>query len=110
MIFAVVFALAACSDQNDHEAVVVGEVSTKDQSCLSCEILVMIYDAVGYNVGHLHGEFSKAAMPITMVGFAIWLALRLLKFVSSVTESNVGEVWNEILKKAFLCLICGMRL
>lgn len=108
MIFAVVFVLAACSDQNDHEAVVVGEVSTKDQSCLSCEILKMIYDAVGYNVGHLHGEFSKAAMPITMVGFAIWLALRLLKFVSSVTESNVGEVWNEILKKAFLCLICGM--
>ena len=122
LIFAVVLALSACSDPDDHEATVVGErqcideqgnqyacsISTANQSCMSCEILKMMYDAVSYNVGHLHTEFSRAAMPITMVGFAIWLALRLLKFVSSVTETNAGEVWNEILKKAFICLICGM--
>ena len=109
VIIALVTFLTACADRKDHEAVVVGDdINVEDQSCLSCEILVTIYNAVGYNVGHLHGEFSKAAMPITMVGFAIWLALRLLKFVSSVTETNAGEVWNEIIKKAFICLICGM--
>lgn len=106
LVAAAVSFLAACSNKED--AVIGEDISVSEQSCLSCEILVMIYDAVGYNVGHLHAEFSRAAMPITMVGFAIWLALRLLKFVSSVTETNAGEVWNEIIKKAFICLICGM--
>ena len=79
-----------------------------DAFCLGCIILEQIYDAVGDNVMKLHVEFSRASMAIVMIGFSIWLAMRLLKFVSSMTEANVGEVWNEILRKAFICLFCGI--
>ena len=105
VIVAAVMILGACSDK---PSVTVEGVDTKDQSCLSCEVLNLMYDAVGQNVMLLHDEFSKAAMPIMMIGFSIWLALRLLKFVSSVTETNAGEVWNEIVRKAFICLVCGL--
>ena len=105
IIVAAVMILGACSDK---PSVTVEGVDTKDQSCLSCEVLNLMYDAVGQNVMLLHDEFSKAAMPIMMIGFSIWLALRLLKFVSSVTETNAGEVWNEIVRKAFICLVCGL--
>ena len=105
VIVAAVMILSACSDK---PSVTVEGVDTKDQSCLSCEVLNLMYDAVGQNVMLLHDEFSKAAMPIMMIGFSIWLALRLLKFVSSVTETNAGEVWNEIVRKAFICLVCGL--
>ncbi len=107
IILAVSF-LAAC----DKEPLVVSDdpamLSADPEKCLGCEILNMMYDAVGNNVNHLQQEFIKASMSIVMVGFAIWLALRLLKFVSSVTETNPREVWNEIIRKAFICLICGM--
>lgn len=107
-LFVIVFVilLSACSKETP---VVVedGEIAEK-KSCMGCEILTMIYDAVNDNVTHLHTEFTQAAMTITMLGFAIWLALRLLKFVSSVTETNAGEVWNEILRKAFICTLCGL--
>ncbi len=76
--------------------------------CLGCIMLEQLYDAVGDNIMKLHDEFSKASMAVIMVGFSIWLALRLLKFVSSMTEANVSEVWNEILRKAFVCLFCGI--
>lgn len=106
MIILTVVMLAACSDKED--SLVVGEVDTKDQNCLSCYILESMYKAIGANVMLLHGQFTRAAMPIMMVAFSIWLALRLLKFVSSVTETNPGEVWNEILRKAGICLLCGI--
>ena len=116
MIVAVVLVLGGCGETD--KDIIIGEacvgdntkgcVDTSDKKCLSCEILVMIYDAVGNNVGILYKTFTKASMPIMMIGFVIWLALRLLKFVSSVTETNVAEVWNEILKKAAICLICGL--
>ena len=43
-----------------------------------------------------------------MVGFGIWFMLRLMRFVSSITPENSGEVWNEVFKKIFLCLFCGI--
>ena len=90
----------------EDEGKVCNDVS--DSFCLGCIILEQMYDAVGANVMKLHTQFSKASMAIVMVGFSIWLALRLLKFVSSMTEANVSEVWNEILRKAFVCLLCGI--
>ena len=106
LILAVVLMLGACAGKEDE--VVIGEIDTSDALCLSCSILELMYKAAGSNVMHMHAAFTGAAMPIMMVGFSIWLALRLLKFVSSVTETNAGEVWNEIIRKAFVCLICGL--
>ncbi len=99
---------AACKAQEKANDVKTKCTDISDSNCLSCSILNMIYNTVGENVVPMQSEFSKASMAIMMLGFSIWLALRLLKFVSSVTESNIAEVWNEILHKAFICLICGM--
>lgn len=98
--------LSACSDKENSLAI--GGVDTSDQQCLSCQILNLMYTAVGENVMLMHEQFTQAAMPIIVVAFSIWLALRLLKFVSSVNETNPGEVWNEILRKAAICLFCGL--
>ena len=120
-VFIAVVFLASCGKENDQTNLapesVASEASLTDSAeaqktkyaagCLGCQILVMIYDTVGDQVMQMHTDFTKASMPIIIVAFSIWLALRLLKFVSSVSESNVGEVWNEVLHKLFICLICG---
>ncbi len=106
IILVAVLFISACSDEPDQ--LTSGEVDTSDEDCLSCVILTTIFDAVSKQVGVMYGNFTSAAMPIIAVAFSVWLALRLLKFVSSVTESNAGEVWNEIIRKAFVCGICGI--
>ena len=111
-IFIAISFLAACGNDEKSKPITVSDkpadLSLEHETCIGCEILDMIYNAVGNNVNILHQEFTRASMAIIMVGFSIWLALRLLKFVSSVSETNPREVWNEILRKAFICLICGM--
>ena len=121
ILIAVVF-LASCGKDDDETNLVNGDVESESSlsdgaevqktkyaaGCLGCQVLVMIYDEVGDQVMKMHTDFTKASMPIVIVAFSIWLALRLLKFVSSVSESNVGEVWNEVLRKLFICLVCGL--
>lgn len=56
----------------------------------------------------LYEDITKGALALEMVGFGIWFMLRLMRFVSSITPENSGEVWNEVFKKIFLCLFCGI--
>lgn len=94
--------IIVCNDGNED-----GCVDTKEFICLGCRILEVIYKAAGQEIMAASSKLSQGAMALMMLGFAIWLALRLLKFVSSPTETNVRQVWNDILKKAFICFVCG---
>jgi hypothetical protein len=50
---------------------------------------------------------SKVGVNIICILFAIWMAIRLLKVLSSFKEENLGEVWTEIGQKLFLCAFCA---
>lgn len=82
-------------------------VDVNDVGCLGCNIFTLMFNAVSVNIMRMHGQLTQGAMALMMVCFSIWLVLRLLKFVSSVSESSISQVWNEILKQGFLCLFCG---
>lgn len=43
---------------------------------------------------------------IIAIGFAIWVAFKLIKTLSSFKEENLGEVWTEIGQKLFVCGFC----
>ena len=80
----------------------------RESKCLGCSIFTLMFNSVSVNIMKMHGHLTSGAMALMMVGFSIWLAIRLLKFVSSVSESSISQVWNEIIKQAFLCLFCGV--
>ncbi len=115
VIVLLVMSLAACGENEElvNKACSSSEsnqtdcVDTSDAGCLGCSIFALMFRAVSTNTMKLHGQLTNGAMAIMMVAFSIWLAVRLLKFVSSVTESSISQVWNEIIKQAFLCLVCG---
>ena len=44
---------------------------------------------------------------VILVGFAVWMAFKLLKVLASFKEESVGEVWNEIFQKLFVCAFCA---
>ena len=118
MLLLVVF-LAACSDGKD-TGVTIGDacvteedangsscVDVNDVACVGCRIFTLLFNAASVNIMRLHGQLTSGALSLMMVCFSIWLAVRLLKFVSSVTESSIPQVWNDILKQSFLCVFCG---
>ncbi|MBE6452220.1 MAG: hypothetical protein E7012_01865 [Alphaproteobacteria bacterium] len=86
------------------------EASQKDTAKVDCwqgKVLDDIYNVIGSLIMVQYANITKGSLAIISIGFAIWLALRLLKFVSSVTEASPSEIWNEIVRKAFICLFCG---
>lgn len=55
----------------------------------------------------MYDQLSAGSLSLMMIAFAVWVAMRLMRFLSSVTEDSPGEIWNEILRKGFICLFCG---
>ena len=92
-----------------------GEISWVDKEgkerqggCWQDKILTTLYEAMGTMAMGLYSDITKGALALEMVGFGIWFMLRLMRFVSSITPENSGEVWNEVFKKIFICLFCGI--
>lgn len=52
-------------------------------------------------------QATSGGANVILVGFAIWMAFKLLKVLASFKEESVGEVWNEIFQKLFVCAFCA---
>ena len=116
VLLAAMFLLSACSDapeaQNTRaiDSAQVADAANADAPKVDCwqgDVLNTIYDVIGGTIMKQYDKLCKGSLSLMMIGFAVWVALRLLKFVSSVTESSPAEIWNEIVHKAFICLLCA---
>ena len=100
----------ACSDSDKENSVAsCGDTSNCQDTgskTFGSEAFAVVFGTINTNYRHMQETFSGGASTFMATAFAVWLALRLLKYVSSVTENNVSEVWNEVLRKAFICLLC----
>ena len=92
---------------NANEEQMAAEQSEGGTSCWQSGIVVLLYDHMGKVAMGSYKKTTQGALPFMMVVFALWLSFRLLKHVSSFTEENMGEVWNEIARKFFWCFVCG---
>ncbi len=109
ILAALILLVSACSDSStkaisDEEYELLKE---QTYTCWQKEVLDPVYDIIGGTVMKMYDQLSAGALNLMMMAFAVWLAMRLMKFVSSVTEDSPGQIWNEILQKAFICLFCG---
>lgn len=114
VLLSALFLLSACSDSSgsiDNKAMTRDEAETaaaaQQAECWQRDVLNPIYDTMGSTVMKMHKLLTDGAFSLMMICFAIWIMLRLLKFLSSVTEENAAQIWNEIIKKAFICLLCA---
>lgn len=112
ILLAALFLLSACSN-TDTQATSAAEASDADElksageSCWQGSVLKTIYNTIGILIMKQFDALTQGSMSVMMIGFAVWMAIRLLKFVSSVREDSPAQIWNEIIKKAFICVFCG---
>lgn len=121
LVLSVVFLLAACeregagnkADASNRSALPskyasqTDSISQKHRECWQTGMISLLYDNMGKVAMGMYAKITDGALPLMMVAFAVWTAFRLLRFVGSFTEDSPAEVWNEIVRKLFVCFICG---
>ena len=109
VLLPVLLILPSCSadgaiEQNDNPEAEAEQM----KGCWQEAVIEDLYIVMGETAMGMYEKITKGAMAAVMVGFAIWFALRLLKYTGSVAEENPGQLWNDILRKLFLCFFCGL--
>jgi len=116
LIFAVsMFMLTACANENDsqnaeHTAAMRDDeqtVASGHAECWQNGMITLLYENMGSVAMGTYKKITDGALTFMMVAFAVWMSIRLLKHVSSFTEENIGETWNEIARTFFFCFACG---
>lgn len=78
------------------------------RECWQTSMIDLLYQNMGKIAMGMYAKITDGALPLMMIAFALWTIFRLLKFVGSFTEDSPAEIWNEIVRKLFVCLICGL--
>ena len=82
--------------------------SNAHRECWQTGMIDLLYQNMGKIAMGMYANLTDGALPLMMIAFALWTIFRLLKFVGSFTEDSPAEIWNEIVRKLFVCLICGL--
>ncbi len=84
------------------------EIAAQHRECWQTGMIDLLYENMGKVAMGMYAKITDGALPLMMIAFALWTIFRLLKFVGSFTEDSPAEIWNEIVRKLFVCLICGL--
>ena len=82
--------------------------SNAHRECWQTGMIDLLYQNMGKIAMGMYAKITDGALTLMMIAFALWTIFRLLKFVGSFTEDSPAEIWNEIVRKLFVCLICGL--
>lgn len=118
LAFCVCFFLTACSGEDvtpqdktplgSAEGTTAEEIASNQSDCWQSSLLKEIYDQSGKISLSLYSQITDGAMTLMLTGFAVWMALRLIKHLGAFQEDNMQETWNEIFKQLFMCFVCGL--
>ena len=110
IILPVMFMLSGCNDKgmDADNPKSEQELAEEQRACWQDKVMTLLYDTMGTLAMQTYKNITAGAMNLMMVAFSIWFVFRLMKFVSSVSEENSGQVWNEVLKQLLVCLFCGI--
>ena len=108
LTFAFLACLCACDspDTNPEEGV---EFSPAN-GCLTCPVFEAVYNAGETLYKDFHSKASADAVKLLGVGFGLWLALYVLKFVGSFREPDIAGFWNGLGIRTFWVAFIGLGL
>ena len=100
------FLLCACDKDEDKSSGQEGNYEGQ-AACWQTKIIEIVLSEVNNMFSTAAAKVAVDGWVVVMLGFAIWMAFRLLKILPSFKEENLGEIWTEIIQKLFLCAFCG---
>ena len=104
---AMALSLSACDapEADPNEKV---EFQNTAASCVTCPLFTMVSSAGLTLRTQMIQKTAKPAMQVVGVGFALWLALFVMKFVGSLKEPDIAGFWNGLgIRTFWVVLICA---
>ncbi len=95
--------LAALTDKGECKPM--AEYYADNNTCMMCEILNSIFDACGLMVDKVYVAVAPSALSLLAVATGMWLAVFILKAVSSLTPVDPLEMLQKIGNQLFRAII-----
>lgn len=97
------------ADDKDPQPVEVENFDKSTHDCIQASLLKLIYGGLGKMASSVYGKVtSEDLLSLMFLAFSIWMAFQILRHVSATTPESLGEFWTKILRKATLCVACGI--
>lgn len=81
------------------------QYSASMKTCMFCPLFKVIFDTASLMAKLTFDKLAIPVMSVVLVAWAIWVAITILKFVSSVTTKDAPTMIKELLGKSFVVLI-----
>ncbi len=79
------------------------------QDCIQASLLKLIYSGLGKMASSVYSKVTNEdLLSLMFLAFSIWMAFQILRHISATTPESLGEFWTKILRKATLCVACGI--
>ena len=114
IIFSALFLLTACSTSEDGATAMSQAdpraAADKQRTCWQSEFISIFYNTIGAQTIKVYTEQTKHnnLFGVVILGFSIWMAFQILRHIAAPAPESLGEFWNKIVRKAFLCAMCGI--
>lgn len=79
---------------------------TKDKKdCFLCPVFAVVFNTASTIGATAINAFSNSVVRVVVIAFAIWLAIQILQFASSVETKDVKDLFQTILTQGFVILL-----
>lgn len=103
--------LSGCSEISDgSQGEEAARVEKETMDCWLCPLFEMGFNIADQFSKSLVQSVSKSAVSLLGVGFGLWLAIFILKFVGSMKEPDTYQYWRELASQAFLATLVAAML
>lgn len=80
------------------------------QTCIFCDIFEVLYNTASAVAKKSYNALANGVIMLVCVGFALWLGLTVMQFVSAMEQKNPSILVKTILNKAFVVFVVVMIL
>lgn len=104
-LFAIILVLCACGKENPGAGS--GENANKQVDCWQTYIVSAVLKIIDQLFVSSAQKVVDGGPTVIMMGFAVWMAFKMIKIMPSFKAESLGEVWTEIGQQLFLCAFCA---
>lgn len=114
IVLCAVFLFAACDgDQTGpngaDKQTAIEEARSSGSDCIQASLLGMMYNGLGEMAAKVYSDLSSEdLLSLLMLAFSVWMAFQILRHVSSPAPESLAEFWTKVLRKAAICMACGV--
>ncbi len=87
---------------------VVNSIASFFQTCYVCPIVDNLLDVLTTVVNQVYNGLAGRMTPLLIMLYSVWMAVFVIKYISSMKQKNIHDFYTELLKKTFVVIFVGV--